>query len=304
MRDRGLLPQEALEEARQYCLDEYIDYMIYKELAEAEKNTQLKKILEELSEQEYRHYQFWKGLAGECAAQIPRMKIRIYKAMRRILGLTFTLKYLEMHEKEVIENYKRFRQYLQGKDLKELEAIINDEVHHENSLMAQLNEGIVKYLSFIALGLADAIVEISGVHAGFLGATKETLIAGIAGLIVGVSAAFSMSGAAYLQAKAEAEIERSDPGKSAIVTGVSYMVAVVILALPYFLTQHQLTAFIISIILAVILIAGFTYYNAVLNEKEFTPELIENSAILFGTAAIAYIFGGLLGSIFGLEGIL
>jgi VIT1/CCC1 family predicted Fe2+/Mn2+ transporter len=56
-------------------------------------------------------------------------------------------------------------------------------------------------MSFIVLGLADAIIEITCVHVGFLGVTSSTLIAGVAGLVVGFAASISMASAAYLQAK-------------------------------------------------------------------------------------------------------
>jgi len=80
---------------------------------------------------------------------------------------------------------------------------------HEHALIAQLKEKRIDYIGFIVLGLADAIVEITGVHAGFLGVTGSTLIAGVAGVIVGFSAAISMGSASYLQAK-------QNVGKSAL----------------------------------------------------------------------------------------
>ncbi|MEB3773858.1 MAG: rubrerythrin family protein [Desulfurococcales archaeon] len=301
------LPEEAIEDARAFCRDEYQDYLIYKEMASREADEGLKRVLERFAEQEYNHYQFWKELTGEdCKSSISRWTITKLRILRRILGLTFALKYLELHEEEVIKNYKRYLEKLQGEDRRRLEEIIKDELEHESNLLSELNESIVRYLSFIALGLADAIVEITGVHAGFLGATKETLVAGIAGLIVGVSAAFSMAGAAYLQAKAEIGQDQRGrhPGRSAAVTGISYLAAVIILALPYFITQHQLTAFAVSVGLAIVIVSGFTFYNSVLNEAPFKTELTENLLILFGTATIAFIFGDILGGIFGLEGIL
>ncbi|MEB3780739.1 MAG: rubrerythrin family protein [Desulfurococcales archaeon] len=297
-----LLPPEALEKAKLFCLDEYRDYLIYKKLAEHEVNQNTREVLLQFAEQEYRHYEFWKSIVGECKSELSRFDVTKIRILRKLFGLTFALKYLEMHESEVIENYKRYLNYLEGDARRMLEEIINDELQHESTLLQGLNEGVVRYLSFIALGLADAIVEITGVHAGFLGATKETLVAGIAGLIVGVSAAISMAGAAYLQAKAE--VSDRKPGMSAWVTGTSYLAAVIALALPYFMTQHQLTAFIISVILAVLIISGFTYYNAVLSETPFKKEIMENLLILFGTAMVAYIFGNIIGGIFGLEGIL
>ena len=301
------LEGEAVEKAREFCRDEYKDYLIYRRLAEYERDPRLREILVRLSEEEYEHYLFWSRLIGEdCKSSVSPWTIRLLRLSRRLLGLTFTLKFLELHEKDVIEEYKRYLDNLSGEDREILERIIEDEETHESKLMSSINEAIVRYLSFVALGLADAIVEITGVHAGFLGATKETLVAGIAGLIVGVSAAFSMAGAAYLQAKAEAveDVLERTPGRSALVTGLSYIFSVVMLALPYFLTKHMAYAFAVSVVMAVGIVAGFTFYNSVLNESSFRRELAENLAILFGTAIVAYLFGDVIGRVFGLEHIL
>jgi len=66
---------------------------------------------------------------------------------------------------------------------------------HERAFMKHIDVRMVRYLSFIILGFADAIVEITGVRAGFLGVTSPTLIAG---LVVGFAAARSMGSAPYL----------------------------------------------------------------------------------------------------------
>ncbi len=294
------LPPEAVEKARLFCIDEYQDHIIYKYLAEKEKKEELKKILEELSRQELEHYEFWKSIVGECKQNVSKTRLTLIRLGRMIFGLSFMLKLLERHEEEVIREYKNYLKYLEGEEKKKLEEIIEHEEYHEKTLVSGLNESIVRYMSAIALGTADAIVEITGVHAGFLGATNTTLVAGIAGLIVGVSAAISMAGAAYIQAKSEGITEKS-PTKSAIITGVSYLLTVIALALPYFLAQHQLTAFVVSLILAVIIVAGFTYYNAVLSETSVKEELAENLAILFATAFISYIFGDFLAREFGIQ---
>ena len=292
------LEEAARSEARAFCVDEYTDYLIYRYLAEKERGD-FKRILEEMAEQELRHYEFWKSVVGEeCKAGVPGWKLRLIRISRMLFGLTFTIKLLEMHEKEVIESYKRFLPRLSGDARRRLEEIIADEETHEKSLLSRLNEGIVRYMGFIALGLADAIVEITGVHAGFLGATTTTLVAGIAGLIVGLSAAISMAAAAYLQAKHEGN---ENPVTSALVTGIAYIFAVIVLALPYFATHSNILAFAVSVALAVVLVVGFTFYSAVINESNFRREVMENLAVLFGTAAAAYIFGDVLGRIFGIQ---
>jgi VIT1/CCC1 family predicted Fe2+/Mn2+ transporter len=156
-----------------------------------------------------------------------------------------------------------------------------------------------KYLGFIALGLSDAIVEITGVHAGFLGVTGSTLIAGIAGVIVGTAAAISMGSAAYLQAK-------QDPERSSFIsgltTGFSYFFAALFLAFPYFLIHTMVTAFIASSAVGVLILAIFTYQGVKIYQRKFWPEFLETLALLFATAAITYLLGTVVGHAFHVTG--
>ncbi len=295
------LGEEQLKLAEEFCKDEYIDYMVYKYLAEHEKKPEHKKILEELSEDEYRHYEFWKKIVGkDCSQEISKTYLQRIKLMRKIFGLTFTLKWLERHEEEVVQAYKDYLKYLEGEERRKLEDIILDEEKHENELMSGIKETIVKYMSFIVLGLADAIVEITGVHAGFLGVTSYTIMAGIAGLIVGLSAAISMSSAAYIQAKHD---PTRNPTTSAIMTGIGYVGAVVLLALPYFATHNMAYAFTASILLGIILIGIFTFYGAIVFDRSFKREFIESVGLMLGTAFASYLFGELIGGYFGIRGI-
>lgn len=285
-----------------FCVDEYTDHLIYSHLASREKREDFKNLLQRMSEQEYRHYEFWKKVAGtDIRTSVPKWKLALISLSRILFGLTFTVKLLELHEAKVIEAYRSFIPKLPSDMARELEEILNDEETHERNLVSELDESIVRYIGFIALGLADAVVEITGVHAGFLGATTTTLVAGVAGLIVGLSAAISMASAAYIQAKHEG-VEKPLP--SALSTGVAYMAAVILLAAPYFVTHSNILAFVISVVLAFALVIAFTFYSSVINESNFKREAIESTAVLFFTATVSYIFGEVLGKIFGLQGIL
>src|SRR2546426_11034188 len=115
-------------------------------------------------------------------------------------------------------------------------AMMESEEGQEDLLIGEIKENRVKYMSFIVLGLADAVVEISGIHAGSLGIYGRTELAGLAGIIAGLAASIAMASAAYAQAKQGFE---GSAKWSAIYTGVSYMITAVLLALPYFLTRNM-----------------------------------------------------------------
>lgn len=287
-----------MQSPKEFCEDEYRDYIVYTALSEVEKNDERKKILQQLAAAEHKHYTFWSSKADGYKPHVNRLVIKFIVLLRFLFGLMFTLKLLERHESEVIKGYKSYLLKLEGDERRKLEEIIKEEEEHESYFMSQIDETVVKYMSFIVLGLADAIVEITGVHAGFLGVTSSTLIAGVAGLIVGFAAAISMASAAYLQAKHD--VKRS-PMISAITTGASYICAVAFLALPYFLTHDMIYAFTGSLILAILLTAAFTFYGAVINDKSFSREFIESTALIMGTAAATFLFGEFLGDFFGIK---
>ena len=279
----------------EYARNELSEYYIYGKLAAMERKPENRAMLEKLSLQEKSHYEFWKTLAPNAEIQPRKLGLILFPAMRAILGVTFTAKLLESHEKDAVLRYQKILPHIPPSHRARFQEIIKDEQSHEQSLIGEVKEKRIAYLGFIALGLADAIVEITGVHAGFLGVTGSTLIAGISGIIVGFAAAISMGSASYLQAKQE-------PDKSAILsgfaTGLSYFFSVICLALPYFLIATMIMAFIVSTTVGIILLAGFTFYGSVVNDRPFLREFGESVALMLGTALATYLLGTIVGKVF------
>jgi VIT1/CCC1 family predicted Fe2+/Mn2+ transporter len=275
--------------------NELTEHFVYHRLALMEKNPANRAVLEKLSQQEKAHYEFWQSLVPNTKINARSVTIAAVPLLRTFFGVTFITKLLESHEKKAIQNYEALLNAIPEAHKKRFQEIIEDEKSHELSLIDQIKEKRVSYISFIVLGLADAIVEITGVHAGFLGVTGSTLIAGISGIIVGFSAAISMGSASYLQAKQE-------PDKSAflsgIATGFSYFFSVILLALPYFLIRTMIVAFILSTSVGIILIAGFTFYGAVVFDRTFWREFGEATGLMLTTALLTYILGSVIGNVF------
>jgi VIT1/CCC1 family predicted Fe2+/Mn2+ transporter len=306
------MQQQYLDRAR----NELTEHLVYGKLARREKNPANRALLEKLSAQEKGHYEFWKSLiedkngvtqanaargVGEnrTAIQITPHPLGLYgiPLLRTIFGVTFTTKFLETHEKSAISTYEKMAVEIPEQHRARLREIIADEKTHEQGLIGGLRERRVSYIGFIALGLADAIVEITGVHAGFLGVTGSTLIAGVSGIIVGFAAAISMGSAAYLQAKQDTERSAI---VSAFVTGLSYFGSVILLALPYFFIRTMLIAFVVSTSVGLILLATFTFYGAVIFDRKFSSEFAESASLMLGTALATYILGNVIGGIFHL----
>lgn len=272
-------------------------------MARAEWNKARRDVLLRLAETERRHFDFWLKFAG---AYRPSLKARLYPyllaLLRLLFGATFAVKLLERGEEDAVEKYRKVLGLMESpEDKKALEEIIADEMRHEKDLIGQLDEAIVKYMSALVLGMADAIIEITGTHAGALGTTSSTLITGVVGLVVGVSAAISMASASYLQTKHEVG---KSPTVAAVVTGVGYVVAAALMSLPYFLVDNIVFAFAVSLLVSILLALMFTYQGSVYTDAEFLREFAQTVGLLLGVAALAYAMGDLLSTALGVRGLI
>ncbi len=289
------LAQVAVEEGR----DELTDYRIYLRLARSplERNPKFKQIYQHLAEIEYRHYELWKKYAQDKALNISHPTIYFVIFLRWILGASFAVKYLERREHATIAKYRTLAGMIPTEDKDAFEEMIHDEEEHEMTFAEQVQGGYVKYMSFIVLGLADALVEISGIHAGSLGIYNSTELTGLAGVVAGAAASIAMASAAYAQAK---QGFAGSPSISAAYTGISYFVSAVILAAPYFLTRSMGYAIGASLFLAVVIIGFVSYYNAVISTKGFTKDFLELTGIMFGATIALYAFGIVVRTITGI----
>src|SRR5579864_1079523 len=285
--------------AAESAKDEYTDHMVYKRLAERShsKNPKMKEILTTLSNTEYKHYEFWKKYAPDAKIKADTLAIYITLFLRLIFGYSFAIKYLEKHEATVIRRYKSIKDTIPEADQREFDEMVRDEEEHENTFMEQMQGRYLKYISFIILGLADAIVEISGIHAGSLGIYHSTEITGLAGIVAGAAASIAMASAAYAQAK---QGFQGSAAISAVFTGVSYFINAIVLAAPYFFTSSQEIAIGVSIILAIFIIAFVSYYNSVVSQSHFLRDFGELAGIMLGASVALFFFGLLIRSVFGI----
>jgi VIT1/CCC1 family predicted Fe2+/Mn2+ transporter len=172
--------------------------------------------------------------------------------------------------------------------------MMDSEESQEDLLIGKIQENRVKYMSFIVLGLADAVVEISGIHAGSLGIYGQTQLAGLAGIIAGMAASIAMGTAAYAQAKQGFE---GSAKWSAIYTGVSYMITAIFLALPYFLTKNMVGALATSLVIGVALVAAMTFYDTVISARHFKRQFGEIAGIILAASLALFIIGTVVGQV-------
>jgi VIT1/CCC1 family predicted Fe2+/Mn2+ transporter len=277
------------ERFKRYALDELLDHELYARLAARERDERNRKLLEELARDELRHHLFWSKLAGPVRLGLgDRLRLRLLLSLSRLAGKTFTIKLLERGEAATVGEYRRAAAELGGELAAELAKVIEDEELHESELAGSLDELAVRQLGSIALGVSDAIIELTGVLAGFAGYTGSPLQVAAAGLIVGVSAALSMAAAAYSQAKHE---RGKNPRTTATFTGLFYMLTVLALVAPLLLGVPASLGVALSLACALAILAAFSFYSAVIMERPFLREYLENAAVIMAVSLVGYAFG-------------
>ena len=272
--------------------NELTESVIYKKIAKFAKGDENKKTLERLSNEEHAHYEIWHKYTG-IDMKPQKMKVLKYTLIARILGFTFAVKLMEKGEEGAQDKYETLVE-----EVPESAAIRNQEVEHEKALLDMLDEESLQYVGSMVLGLSDALVELAGSLAGFTFALQNTRLVALSGLIVGISATFSMASSEFLSAKSEG---RSDAFKSCLYTGIAYLVTGVLLIAPYLLFSSGYVALACMLGIILCIIAGFTYYTSVAKDQPFFSRFLEMALISFGVAVLSFVVGIIAKALFGIE---
>ena len=275
-------------------LGELTESIIYEKISKFAKGEDNKATLKRLAEEEKAHYEIWKSYTG-IEMKPKCFKIFWYTTIARILGFTFAVKLMEKGEEHAQDIYDDLT-----KEVPESAQIRAQEEEHEQSLLAILDEESLQYVGSMVLGLNDALVELAGSLAGFTFALQNTRLVALSGLIVGISATFSMASSEFLAAKSEG---RDDALKSCTYTGIAYLITVVLLILPYLLFDPAkfIPALICMLLIIVAIIAGFTYYTSVAKDQPFRSRFLEMSIISISVAVISFVVGLLAKKFLGVD---
>lgn len=288
------ISKNAMEIVSKMQQNELTESVIYAEIAKFAKGENNKQTLLRLSAEERAHYEIWKQYTGlEMKPQ--KGKIFKFKLIARILGFTFAVKLMENGEEVAQNEYD-----ILSAEIEESARIKEDEKEHEEALLQMLDEERLQYVGSMVLGMNDALVELTGSLAGFTFAMQNTRLIALSGLIMGISATFSMASSEFLAAKSEG---RNDAFKSCCYTGVAYLITVALLILPYLLLSNAqyMTALLLMIGIVVLIIAGFTYYISVAQDEKFKPRFLEMTLISVGVAVVSFFVGILAKKFLGVD---
>ena len=273
--------------------NEITEYYIYKRLSKSLKDENNAKILDNISEDEYRHYKTWMQYTGR---EVSPSKWDIWKFywIAQIFGITFGIKLMEKAEEKAQVNYSEV-----AIEIPEAEAIGKDESEHENQLIALLKEDKLEYIGSIVLGLNDALVEILGTLAGLTFALQNTKLVALAGIITGIAGALSMSSSEYLSTKSEGRHESAV--KSAVFTGIAYLVAVVFLIAPFLIFTSPFIALIVAVFDSILIVFLYSYYISVANDQPFRKRFLEMVIMSTVVGLISFGLGYLVRILFGID---
>ena len=286
--------QKAIAIIKKMQQNELTESVIYREIARFAKGDENKKKLIRLADEEKAHYEIWKVYTGiEMKPQ--KGKVLKYKWLARIFGFTFAIKLMEKGEENAQSEYS-----LLFDEVEESKHIKEQEEEHENALIEMLDEERLQYVGSMVLGMNDALVELTGSLAGFTFAMQNTRLIALSGLIMGISATFSMASSEFLAAKSEG---RDDAFKSCTYTGVAYLITVALLILPYLVLDNAqyMTALFVMLGIVILIIAGFTYYISVAKGEKFKPKFLELALISIGVAVVSFFVGILAKKFLGVE---
>jgi VIT1/CCC1 family predicted Fe2+/Mn2+ transporter len=272
---------------------EITEHHIYKRLASRIKSPENSKVLNQIADDEMRHYKGWKKYTNQDVE--PRwLSVWFYTTVSMIFGFTFGVKLMEMGEEAAQGNYAAIRQ-----EIPEAEKYEREEDAHEQQLINMLDEERLQYAGSVVLGLNDALVELTGALAGLTLALQNVKLIALSGLITGIAASMSMAASEYLSTRSEDT--KKHPVRAAIYTGIAYVVTVALLVLPYLLIENYILDLAITLTTAVIIIAVFNYYISVAKGESFRARFLEMAGLSLGVALFSFIIGYFIRQWLGIE---
>ena len=289
-----IISQKALDIVLASQQNEVNEAAVYRKIASFTKDAKNKNVLLRIAKEEETHAKIWAKYTNK-EVKPQKFKVFWFAFLARLFGFTFAVKKMENGESGATVKYEDL-----SDEIPEAKSISEDEDTHEKLLLDMLDEERLKYVGSMVLGLSDALVELSGTLAGLTFAMQNTRLIALSGLITGISATLSMASSEYLSAKSDGD---ANAKKSAIYTGVAYLITVALMVLPYlvFPESMYIWALVVMLSVVVLVIAFFSYYIAVAKDQSFKKRFWEMAGISLSVAAISFVIGILVKKFLGID---
>lgn len=324
---------EFISLTKKYYRGEIKDHEVYDRLSRLETNPELKDSLKNLSAVEKEHAKFFALILKNHGISVEDERVSKFSVLfsiflRYILGLSLTLKVLERGESEAIKNYMDYlkRMEINDNERKLLRNIIIDEMFHED-FFEESEEKIAKRTERIrdaVYGMSDGLVEVLASVAGLAPVLIKPLFVAIGGLVVGISGSLSMAIGAYLAVKAQKDYSDSkvklekirkeingenaeeeqenfaNPVRSAINTGIFYIIGAMFPILPFFFLSG-IEALFLSFLLVVVAQSLTSVIISILSGTPVMKSLIRTVTLTIAAAVGTYVIGNVIHSVLGIN---
>lgn len=287
------LSEDVRKQVLKFQRAEITEHHIYARLAKKVNSPENAQIMEQIAQDELRHYNEWKQYSQQDV-QPDWAKVWWYYLISRLFGYTFGIKLMERGEQEAQHNYAEI-----ASTIPDAGRLQHEEDVHEEQLIGMLSEERLQYAGSVVLGLNDALVELTGALAGLTLALQDVKLIALSGLITGIAAAMSMAASEYLSTRSEHTDKQ--PVRAAIYTGFAYIGTVFLLILPYLLFDNYYFDLAWALTTAVIIIAVFNYYISVAQGEPFRARFLEMAGLSLGVATFSFIIGYFIRQWLGIE---
>lgn len=289
-----VLDQEVIKLLLHRQKDEVTGAILYRNMANREKNPKNKELLLNMAKDEQEHAAVWADMTKQ-KVKPDTFRIKRLNLLSRILGFTFVLKIIQKDEQMAQEEYEKLVDRVP-----EAIKIEADERRHEEALIDLLDEERLQYVGSMVLGLNDALVELTGTIAGMTFALQNTQLVALSGIITGISATLSMAASNYLAERADGN---PNAMKSSLYTGIAYLITVVFLVTPYLIFTNELyiAALLTMLTFVILIIFFFNYYISVAKGYNFKRRFLEMASISLSVTVISFLIGLVAKALLGID---
>jgi len=272
---------------------EITEHLVYKKLAERSGGRNAE-VLRRISEDELRHYNEWKKYT-QTDVHPSSLTVLKYLIFSRIFGLTFVMKIMEGSEEKAQEAYDRISSELPAAR----HIHLPDEKKHERLLMDAIDEKRLDYVGSMVQGLNDALIGLSGELAGLTFALQNTWVIGIVGLISGIAQFVSMFASETELFLSQRTEENREALQTALYAGMVYVLTVLFLIVPYFISTNYSIALSVTILNTFLVIIFFTFFVSVVKNTSLRKMFTAIAVISLGVAALSFTIGWILRTFLG-----
>ncbi len=320
--------------AKEFYINEINDYRLYKELSKKANREDLRRTLEHIANMEKGHSKFWKRFLESRGIDPPKERRRIFQSfvlfLGRFINPLMLVSFLELGESNAYAQYYRFLKQgageLSEEEIEKLKGIILDELSHESTFREEMERLGLSNVRDMILGMNDGLVELLGVVAGLSAVYRgDPFMVGVSGVVVGVAGAISMGAGAFISVRSqrqvneairekeriiseltgkeslkEKEVEENEI-RSALFTGLSYLIGVVFPVSPFFLVNNSAVALSFSLLLALLVLVFVGSFVALASGISVKKKVLEMLLTASFAAGASYGVGSFVKALLGVD---